>query len=61
MMDNEFEKAFSDFLDSPIYDTSSDIIFNIARSAFAAGWLAAGGSEPIKSRIFELVKPSDNK
>ena len=60
MMDDDFEKAFDDFLDSPTYDKSSDIIFNIARSAFIAGWIAAGGSEPVKSRIFELVKPSDD-
>jgi len=59
MMNNDFEKAFSDFLDSPVYDKSSDIVFKIARSAFIAGWLAAGGKEPIERRVFELVVPND--
>lgn len=43
MRSNEFEKAFSDFLDRHEYDEAESYLFSMVRTAFAAGWQAAGG------------------
>ena len=43
-MTDEFEKAFSDFLDRREYDQASNALHDMVRIAFRAGWLAAGGS-----------------
>ena len=40
MMDNNFEKAFGEYLD----DTIANELFAATRNAFLAGWIAAGGS-----------------
>lgn len=37
-----FEKSFSDYLDSKDYDNASEALFAITRTAFKAGWVAAG-------------------
>ena len=57
MMSNEFEKAFSDFLDRHEYDEAEAYLFSMVRLAFVAGWKAAGGTPPQSERIFELVFP----
>lgn len=44
-MSDAFEKAFSDFLDSDAYDGVEDTLFSVARTAYAAGWKAAGGDD----------------
>ncbi|MFR3992981.1 MAG: hypothetical protein ACLTY5_11025 [Angelakisella sp.] len=44
MMDNNFEKAFGEYLDSAEYDTIANELFAATRNAFLAGWIAAGGS-----------------
>jgi len=45
-MSDDFEKAYKDFLDEQAYDESAAAFFPIARVAFKAGWLAAGGKIP---------------
>ena len=59
MMSNEFEKAFSDFIDRREYDTAENALFAMVRIAFTAGWKAAGGAPPQPHRIFQLVHKSD--
>lgn len=47
MMSNEFEEAFSEFLDRQAYDEAESALFDVVRAAFLAGWKAAGGPTPI--------------
>ena len=42
-MSDKFEAKFSDFLDSDACDTAEDALFSLLRTAFPAGWRAAGG------------------
>lgn len=53
MMDNNFEKAFGEYLDSAEHDTIANELFAATRNAFLAGWIAAGGSLPAFGHIFE--------
>ena len=53
MMDNTFEKAFGEYLDSAEYDTIANELFAATRNAFLAGWIAAGESLPASGHIFE--------
>ena len=46
MQTNEFEQAFSDFLDTKAYDDAEDTLFSVIRMAFVAGWKAARGEAP---------------
>ena len=41
MYTNEFEEAFSNFLDRDEYDEAENYLFSMVRLAFSAGWLAA--------------------
>ena len=43
MYSNDFEEAFSNFLDRHEYDEAEHYLFSMVRLAFAAGWRAAGG------------------
>lgn len=43
MYSNDFEAAFSCFLERRDYDEAANQMFTLARLAFAAGWQAAGG------------------
>lgn len=38
----DFEKAFSDFLNRREYDQAESALFSMVRTAFMAGWRAAG-------------------
>ena len=38
---DQFEAAFSDFLESNTYDDTEQALFALVRAAFAAGWEAA--------------------
>ncbi len=58
MHTNAFEEAFGDFLDSREYDKIEEAIFQLARSAFQAGWKAAGGIEPDSDKIVDILKKS---
>lgn len=55
MHGNDFEQAFSDFLDRREYDQAENALFSMVRIAFAAGWKAAGGAPPQPQRIFQLM------
>lgn len=56
MMNNTFEKAFSDFLERREYDEAESALFEMVRISFLAGWKAAGGEIPVPQRIFSLVE-----
>ena len=55
MYSNEFESAFSAFLERHEYDEAENYLFSMLRLAFAAGWQSAGGAPPQSERIFELL------
>ncbi len=57
MYNNDFESAFSGFLETREYDEAENILFTAMRKAFTAGWLAAGGAPPSSAKIFRLVPP----
>ncbi len=59
MMSNDFEAAFSDFLDRREYDEAENALFDMVRIAFLAGWKAAGGEPPQPQKIYELIHCSD--
>lgn len=54
MMDNNFEKAFGEYLDSAEYDTIANELFAATRNTFLAGWIAAEGSLLASGHIFEV-------
>ena len=54
MHSNDFEKAFSDFIDRREYDGAQSALFSMIRIAFAAGWQAAGGNPPKPQKVVEL-------
>jgi len=58
MYSNDFEEAFGNFLERTEYDKASNALFSLARAAFQAGWLAAGGQPPVPQKIFELIRPN---
>lgn len=55
MMSNDFEEAFSNFLERREYDEAQSALFAMVRIAFLAGWNAAGGEPPSPQKIFELI------
>jgi len=57
MQSNDFEKAYSNFLDRREYDVAQSALFSMVRVSFEAGWKAAGGEPPVPHKIFELVQP----
>lgn len=57
MHTNDFEAAFSQFLDRHEYDEAENALFAMVRIAFSAGWQAAGGAPPQSERIYELLPP----
>ena len=61
MQTNEFEKAFSEFIDRREYDEAENSLFSIVRIAFLAGWKAAGGETPPPQKVFELYHNDDVK
>ena len=56
MMNNDFEEAFSSFLDRREYDEAENALFEMVRIAFLAGWKAAGGEMPVPQRIVQLIE-----
>lgn len=55
MQTNDFEKAFSDFIDRREYDHAENALFSMIRIAFLAGWKAAGGETPPPHKIFHII------
>ena len=51
----DFEKAFGDFIDRREYDQAESALFTMVRTAFKAGWLAAGGNAPPAQKVVELL------
>lgn len=61
---SDFDKIFENFLESQEYDKAEDALFSIARAAYKAGWLAAGGNlaeMQNKQNVFTLSHLSKNK
>ena len=56
MYSNDFEAAFSCFLERRDYDEAANQMFTLARLAFAAGWQAAVGTPPQEEPIFTLLR-----
>lgn len=52
----DFEKAFGNFLERREYDEAEEVLFSVVRSAFLAGWEAAGGMPPEPQEILWLVR-----
>ena len=59
MLSNDFEKTFSDFLETKEFDQASEVLFSLMRSAYLAGWLAAGGEPPTEHRIFTILPKTE--
>lgn len=55
MYSNDFEAAFSSFLERHEYDDAESYLFSMVRIAFTAGWRAAGGDPPNEERLFQLL------
>ncbi|MBR1535082.1 MAG: hypothetical protein IJ639_11995 [Ruminococcus sp.] len=55
LMSVDFEKSFSDYLDRKEYDEAEQALFTAVRSAYKAGWDAAGGVPPKPQGIFHIV------
>lgn len=55
MMGNEFEAALDRFLEGKEADAAHQVLYDITRAAFLAGWCAAGGEPPQGEGIFELI------
>lgn len=58
MYTNDFEAAFSAFLDRHEYDEAENYLFLMVRLAFSAGWQAAGGQPPVSEKIYQLLPSS---
>lgn len=56
MMSNDFEEAFSSFLERREYDEAESNLFSMVRTAFLAGWKSAGGEPPVPQRLFKLIR-----
>lgn len=56
MRSKEFEEKFDAFLEGRRYDIAQEALFQVVRSAFIAGWEAAGGAPP--EYRFKEVDPS---
>ena len=54
MKSDQYEQAFSDFLDRREYDQAENALFSIVRISFLAGWKAAGGDPPPPQKVLEL-------
>lgn len=60
MMSNDFEEAFSNFMERREYDEAENALFSMIRIAFLAGWKAAGGEPPVPQKLFELIRCGAN-
>lgn len=56
MYSDEFESAFSDFLERHEYDEAENYLLSMVRLSFAAGWLAAGGNPLTQEPIIRLIQ-----
>ena len=54
----DFEESFSDFLERREYDEVGAALFSIVRTAFKAGWHAAGGQALPPQKVVEIIRPN---
>lgn len=59
MESDDFELAFSNFLERREYDEAENSLFCVVRAAFLAGWKAAGGEYPEIQPIIQIIKTDD--
>ena len=59
MRSNEYEAAFSAFLERHEYDEAAQAVYDLTSAAFLAGWMAAGGDLPQEERIFQVLPGKD--
>ena len=52
----DFEKAFGDFIDRREYDEAENALFSMVRTAFLAGWRAAGGEPPKPQKVIRIFR-----
>lgn len=57
-MEGEFEEAFGRFIERRDYDEAESALLSIARKAFRAGWLAAGGDPKESYKIIDIQSRS---
>ncbi len=57
MLSNEFEKAYSDFLENAECDKAFSAINSAVRVSFLAGWMAAGGDTEKAQQIISDAVP----
>lgn len=55
METNDFEKAFSDFVERREYGEAQNALLGMIRTSFKAGWQAAGGDPPTPHSIFQII------
>ena len=55
-MEDKLEKAFGDFIDRREYDEASNAMLALTRSAFIAGWKAAGGTILKSQPVFTIIE-----
>ena len=56
----DFEKSFSDYLDRSEYDEAEQALFSIVRTAYKAGWNAAGGFPPQPQKFLHIIKDTED-
>ncbi len=57
----DFEEAFEQFLNRREYDSAENALFSIVRTAFKAGWLAAGGAPLSAQPVIQLIQRKSNE
>ncbi len=55
MITDSFEQTFSDFIDRTEYDEAENALFTIVRTAFQAGWKAAGSTPSYPQNCSEIA------
>lgn len=59
MNSDEFEQAFSDFIDRREYDQAENALFAMVHISSLAGWKAAGGQAPPPQKVFQIIHKDD--
>ena len=53
MSEMDFDKALSDFLDDEECEAASEAVYQLIRSAFAAGWKAARQARAVDGGTYQ--------
>ena len=54
-MTYDFEQALDAYLERREYDLAAETLYSLVRSAFTAGWMAAGGRAPAPRPVIRLL------